>query len=209
MEEFNEELKRVYFNALYNQQNGNNELMLLFKEQHQELFAVVNAMYHRRKTIRENVYCMRKIAKENYLVFGDLTYDNEHDKESEPTKRKQGVRYLNKCLDAYLFVEEHGNEKERYHIHFIGILKDNLVYKSFLDGWHSFAHIQKVISVKNSVNYLTDYVVKQVPRIRRNKKLVAAFKHYQKSLSWSRYGFENSFAKEEIDNAVKLVFEGL
>lgn len=208
METFSEELKREYFNAVYNQQSGSNEPMKIFKENHPELFAMVNAMYHRRKTIRENVYCMRKITNSD-LVFGDLTYDNEHDKESAATKRKQATRYLNKCFDVYLFVEELGSEHERYHIHFIGVLKSGIEYKTFLDGWHSICHIQKVISVKNSINYLTDYVVKQVPRIRRNKKLVDAFKHYQKSLMWSRYGFKESFAKDEIDNAINLVFDGL
>lgn len=208
MQTFSETIRQEYFNAVYNQQSGFNEPMQRFKEKYPELFSMVNAMYHRRKTIRENVYCMRKITKSG-LVFGDLTYDNEHDKESAATKRKQATRYLNKCFEVYLFVEELGSERERYHIHFIGVLKSGIEYKTFHDGWHSFSQIEKVISVKNSVNYLTDYVVKQVPRIRRNKKLVDAFKHYQKSLMWERYKFKDSFAKEEIDNAINLVFEGI
>lgn len=208
MVEFTEELRQEYFNAVCNLTNGCNEPMQRFKGKYPELFSMVNAMYHKRKTIRDNVKCMRKISEES-LVFGCLTYDNEHDEECERTKRRQATRYLNLNFDVYLFVEEHGSDNERYHIHFIGILKSGITYNAFHDGWHSFSQIEKVIKVESTINYLTDYVAKQVPRIRRNKKLVDAFKHYQKSLMWERYKFKDSFAKEELESAINLVFNEL
>lgn len=189
MEQFSEELKREYFNALYNQQNGNNEPMKAFRLSHFELYSTVNAMYHKRKVLRENIECMKSLSS-GAVCFGALTYDNEHDLATEENKRRQATRYLDKCFKLYLFVEEYGDDKNRYHIHYIGILKRNLTYLEFLNGWHSRAQIEKVISTKRAINYLTDYVVKQVPRIRRNKRLIKTFNDYKKSLKWSNLGFE-------------------
>lgn len=208
MEEFTEELQKAYFSALYNQQSGCNEPMKRFKEEHSELFSVVNACYHKRTIIRDNMRCMKDITNKS-LVFGALTYDNEHNEESEPTKRKQGLRHLNNFLDLFLFVEEHGELNDRYHLHFIGVLKDGIEYKQFHDAWHSYSQIEKVVSIHRAVNYLTDYVSKQAPRIRRNNKLIKVFKHWQKSNRWSNYGFKESFAKEEKQLAVNLLFDGL
>ena len=105
---FTEDIKREYFNALYNQQNGYNESMDRFKKSYPEVFKIVNAMYHKRKLIRDNIFAMKEL---NYgsIVFGALTYDNEHDSSSEANKRKQAIRHLNTYMDCYLFVEEYGN----------------------------------------------------------------------------------------------------
>ena len=200
MEQFTEELRREYFNALYNQQNGYNDLMLCFKKEHGELWYMINTMYHKRKVLRENMKAMQDICLEP-LVFGALTYDEEHDKQNIETKRKQATRHLSKYFDAYLFVEELGHDNERYHIHFIGTLKKDIQYLDFCNAWHSRAQIEKVISRKNTINYLTDYVVKQVPRIRRNKKLITIFNHWKKAQYWRNYGFEG-FAEEEEFSAL-------
>lgn len=206
MEEFTEELKREYFNALYNLQDGNNTPMSIFKNAHKELYDLVNKNYHKRKILRENIYAMRMIDKDN-IVFGALTFDEEHDKQSEETKRKQARRHLDKYMRCYLYVEELGEDKERYHIHFIGIMKPNKTYMDFNNNWHSRRQIEKVIDYKRTINYLTNYVSKQAPRIRRSKELIRVFNHYKKSKSWRNYGFE-TFAKEEEQNAViELVFD--
>ena len=205
LEEFTEELMQEYFSALYNLQNGNNAPMKLFKEKHRELYSRVNANYHKRKIIRENVYAMKMVSKN--IVFGALTYNEENNKKDLNTKRKQGVRHLNKYLACFIFVEELGSLHERYHLHFIGILKNDVSYLDFCNAWHSRAQIEKVISIKRSVNYLTDYVVKDAPRIRRNDAMIELHNRYKKSLSWSRYGFKG-FAEEEKQNAlINLVFD--
>lgn len=208
MEQFTEELAREYFHALYNLQDGYDIPMKKFKAEHFELYQRVNQNYHKRKAIRENVYAMKQCS-DGGLCFGTLTFSEEHNDQDVATKRKQASRHLNKYLSAYLFVEEYGEDNGRYHLHFIGLLKPGVEYLQFCSSWHSRAQIEKVVSVKRAVNYLTDYVSKQAPRIRRNSILVAMFRHYQKSEMWKRYGFENSFAKEEEKQAVISLAMGL
>lgn len=209
MEQFTETLAREYFNALYNLQDGNKGPMDKFKSEHFELYQLVNANYHKRKKLRDNIKAMKSVSPNGCLCFGALTFDGEHDAQRIDVKRKQASRHLNKFMSAYLFVEEYGEEYGRYHIHFIGLLRDDVRYLDFCGSWHSRAQIEKVISIKRAVNYLTDYVVKQAPRIRRNKVLVDMFNHYQKSESWKRYGFEKSLAKEELERAVISLAMGL
>lgn len=205
MEEFTEELMQEYFSALYNLQSGNNEPMKRFKNAHRELYSRVNANYHKRKIIYENVYAMKMVSSN--IVFGALTFDNEHDNQPIKIKRNQVLRHLTKYLVSFVFVEELGSLNERYHVHFIGILKNEVKYLDFCCAWHSRAQIEKVISVKKSVNYLTDYVVKTAPRIRRSKKMIELCNHYKKSNSWKQYGFKG-FAEEEKENAlINLVFD--
>lgn len=209
MEQFTETLAREYFSALYNLQDGNSGPMDRFKSEHFELYKVVNANYHKRKKLRENIKAMKSVSPNGSLCFGALTFDAEHDGYDAKTKRQQVGRHLNKYLSAYLFVEEYGEDNGRYHIHFIGLLRNSVTYLDFCNAWHSRAQIEKVISIKRAVNYLTDYVVKQAPRIRRNKVLVDMFNHYQKSESWKRYGFEKSLAKDELESAIISLAMGL
>lgn len=204
MEEFTEELKREYFNALYNLQDGNNEPMAIFKNSHRELFDRVNKNYHKRKAIRENVFAMRMVSSELYC--GSLTFDQVHDPQSEETKRKQARRHLDKYMQCYLYVEEYGEDNGRYHIHFIGVLDYGITYKEFYNNWHSRVEMSRVKKIKSAVNYLTDYVSKQAPRIRRNKKMMYIFNRYKKSKMWSQYGFEGLAKEEEESAIINLVF---
>lgn len=199
MQELNEDLKREYFSALYNLQDGHSEPMKRFKDEHPDVFSLINTNYHKRVVIRENLYAMKECNSGGDLVFGTLTFDEEHIEQSDETKRKQATRHLNKFMSAFLFVEEYGEDNNRYHLHFIGLLNQGVEYSEFLLAWHSRAQIEKVISVNKATNYLTDYVSKQAPRIRRNAALIAACRHYHKSKKWSRLGFKESFGNDELE----------
>lgn len=200
-----EDVKLLYLQALYNLINGNNEPMNRFKLLHRDYYDLANKNYHKRKIIRENIYAMKMISKN--VVWGSLTFDEDHDKQSEKTKRQQVLRHLNKYLVCYLFVEEYGEENGRYHVHFIGVIKNNVLYLDFINAWHSRCEIEKMYSVKQACNYLTDYVSKQAPRIRRNKELIKVFNHYKKSISWKNYGFKGFAEQEKQDALIDLVFD--
>lgn len=203
------DIKFIYLNALYNLLNGNPEPMNRFKLLHPDYYDLANKNYHKRKIIRENIYAMKMVAKQNnnLIVWGALTFDEEHNKQKERIKRNQVLRHLSKYLVCYLFVEEYGEDNNRYHVHFIGILKNNVLYLDFINAWHSRCDIEKMYSVKQATNYLTDYMCKQVPRIRRNKELIKVFNHYKKSINWSNYGFKGFAKQEQQDALINLVFD--
>lgn len=206
MVEVNERIKSEFLNALCNSQMGNNEAMKRFALMYPDTYKVVVAMHHKRNDIRQNIKCMKEVSNCD-IVFGAYTFNEEEDKKDIATKRKQVVRNLTKHFDMFLFVEELGTEKERYHIHFLGVLKPNITYNEVRESWHSRFQIEKVISTRKTVNYLTNYLVKQVPRIRRNKKLIECFNHWKKSRSWTNYGFKG-YATEEMNSAIiSLVFD--
>lgn len=200
-----EDINLLYLNALYNNINGNSEPMKRFRMLHPEYYDKVNKSYHKRSIIKENIKAMKMISKD--IVWGALTFDEEHDKASIPTKRKQVLRQLNKYFVVYLFVEEFGELNGRYHVHYIGVLKNNVLYLDFISNWHSRCDIQKVLSMRRIADYLTDYMTKQAPRIRRSKDLVRLYEKYKKSNMWRDYGFKD-LASEEVKNAViNLVFD--
>ena len=198
-------IKKEYFNALYNQQNGSNQSMVAFRLEHPKEYAVINAMYHKRVKVKQDIEVMTEMSL-NKVYFGALTFDNEQDSKSESTKRKQGWRHLNNVFSMVLMIEEHGEENGRYHIHFVGVFKDGKTMEDF-HNWNSgFSFIEKIISKKKVARYLCNYVVKQVPRLRRNKCLLECSKQWKKAQSLRNYGFGESLGKEHIAQAFSVLF---
>lgn len=193
MEEVSQEIRQEYFNALYNQQNGNNEPMKRFKVSHTEVYSIINAMYHKRVKVRKDIDVMRELSC-NKVYFGSLTFNEVKDQNKNTSKRREVFNFLNSIFLCFFIVEELGENNGRYHCHYVGVFKDN---KSFDDlfKWHSREDIQRVKSSKSVARYLCNYIVKQVPRIRRNKTLIEISKNKQKSVYWSYLGFE-SISKE-------------
>jgi len=89
-------------------------------------------------------------------------------------------------MPVYEIIEEYGEEKGRYHVHFLGVMKEDKTYLEFHSGWNSYSYIEGLRSVKKASKYLCDYVVKQVPRIRRNKRLIDLMKSDKKELEFAK-----------------------
>lgn len=192
--EVSQEIRQEYFTALYNQQNGNNEPMKRFRDAHYEVYKIINAMYHKRVKVLKDIEVMREVSR-NKVYFGSLTFNEMKDNNQVKTKRKEVFTFLNTIFLCFLIVEENGEENERYHIHFVGIFKDG---KSFEDlfKWHSREDIQRVKSARSVARYLCNYIVKCVPRIRRNKVLIKISKDMKKARSWRDYGFDCFYDRE-------------
>ena len=198
-----ETIKNEYFNAIYNQQNGSNISMNAFRMAHPQEYAVINAMYHKRVKVKKDIDCMLGLSR-NKVYFGTLTFDSVNDSKSERTKRKQAWRHLNDCFSMVLVIEENGTDKGRYHIHFVGVFKDGKDFNDFFK-WNGREQIERVRSKKKVARYLCDYVVKQVPRLRRNKCLIECSKEWKKGASLGNYGFK-SLKKEHEDKAFEVLF---
>lgn len=198
-----------YLKCLYTYESGNKEPLDTFRKEHPIEYPLINGMYHKRQIVRRNIQCMVDTSKKD-VYFGALTFDNEHDKSEIVNKRKQAIRFLNEMFSLWMCVEEYGEKHGRYHVHYIGVFRFDKGFEDFIHGWHSRQDIQRIgydkplneISkdVKKVARYLCNYVVKEVPRLRRNKTLVKVFKTWQKSCKWRDYGFK-CFAEEKIQEA--------
>jgi hypothetical protein len=145
----------------------------------------MQSILNKRSSIRKDLEFMQSIGY-GRVYFGALTFNNELDVKSEKNKRKMAQRYLDKFMPVYEIIEEYGEEKGRYHVHFLGVMKEDKTYLEFHSGWNSYSYIEGLRSVKKASKYLCDYVVKQVPRIRRNKRLIDLMKSDKKELEFAK-----------------------
>ena len=194
--EVSEEVRKEYFNALYNQQNGNNEPMKRFKASHFDVYKIINAMYHKRVKVLKDINVMREVSR-NKVYFGSLTFNEIKDKNLLKSKRREVFNFLNTIFLCFLLVEEEGEHNQRYHVHYVGIFRDN---KTFADlfAWHSREDIQRVKSARSVARYLCNYIVKQVPRIRRNKTLIKVSEEYKKARYFAPFGQKHTCLANEI-----------
>ena len=133
-----------------------------------------------------------------FIYWGALTFNEEEDCKDLKTKRKQVQRYLDKYFKLYVYVEELGDDNERWHIHFLGVLKNGITYQELYDNWHSRAECEclyKYYEIKKKIKYITKYVVKQVPRIHMNKRAIVLCRDYKVHKHYKRLGF-NCFDTE-------------
>ena len=186
-----EEVKKQYFDALINQQFGSSESMKAFKRAYPDVYAMINSMYHKRVKVRKDIECMRHYSN-NKVYFGSLTFEEGKDQNKITSKRQECFRFLNTIFEMFLLVEELGESNSRYHVHYVGVFREGKTFED-LFKWHSREDIQIVKSTRSVAKYLCNYIVKQVPRIRRNKMLVKVSKRYAKaqyfnSIHWECLG---------------------
>lgn len=174
-------LRDFYFYCLFMRNKGCYYALDKFKEWFPKMFHDMQAILNKRTLIKRDIAIMKEVSKR--VVFGALTFSDSNLSVNEKNMRKKAQRYLDKTLSAYEIIEEHGQvNTERYHIHFLGILRDNLTYIEFHNGWEDFTFIEAVkngkYDLKKVSKYLCDYVLKQVPSIRRNKTMLELIKKY-------------------------------
>lgn len=192
-----EETRKKYINALYNCQDGNYFAMKNFQSEYPNEYSFMNAQFRQRSKI---IDCVDAIYHSgNVPYFGALTFDDKHDKSSEENKRKQAIRLLNLVFVAWVMVEEYGEENGRYHIHFIGCFRYNKTMSDFHNEWHSHSQIERVKNARKTARYLTNYMEKQVPRIRKSKSMVEMVNISKRMKKNVNYGFKSCNKPLQID----------
>jgi len=198
-------------NALLNAQAGHSLSLKAFANKYPELYKHISSMLRKRTKLRSILGAFKSVSK--YIYWGHLTWDDEHNVKDEKIKRNQALRFFDKFFKLYCFVEEYGEENERYHIHFFGVLKDKETnYETMYQGWHSRIEIEclKPGQHNKKIKYLTKYAVKQVPRIRMSKRAVALLKDYKPYKHMIAIGFD--FYKEIYEEKltdIKEVIENI
>lgn len=175
-------LRDFYFYCLKCRNEGNYYALDKFKEWFPRMFHDMQAILNKRTLIRRDLEIMKAVSRR--VVFGSLTFSEGNLRDNEYNMRKKAQRYLDKCMTVYEIVEEHGTKNtERYHVHYLGVLRDDLTYIDFHNGWEDITYIEAVKSGKKDLKkvskYLCDYIIKQVPTIRRNARLRELIKMYQ------------------------------
>ena len=195
----NEDILKEWTSAQISASYGHYQGLALFKSKHPDEFKHLQSMSSKRKEIITAIDIMSCLGVVHWIT---LTFDNESDCYKESTKRKQAWQLLNKYCGAVLMVEEYGEMKGRYHIHALATWKNNdIKYQDFYSEWSSRSSIEclEKWQYKKKAKYLTKYVVKDVPRLRRNKVFLVAQKHYKKHISMSNYGFKSLSEKNYIE----------
>jgi hypothetical protein len=189
-------LRDFYFYCLSERKRGNYYSLDCFRKWFPKFFNRMQSILNKRSSIKSDLEFMQSL-KMGRVYFGALTYNEELDSKSEENKRKMAQRYLDKFMPIYEIIEEYGEEKGRYHVHFLGVMSSDKTYIEFHSGWSSYSYIEPLKSVKKASKYLCDYVVKQVPRIRRNKRLITLMKSSKDS---------KEFIEAVIDSSSELPF---
>lgn len=168
--EFEKSILDAYFNAVFisNFYFDSSELKA-FKGEYPTEYKVLNAFYRVRSKLNKDLTIMKAVGEVQWFT---LTFDNKHDRALITTKRKNAERFLNSVFAIYEMVEEFGNDNNRYHIHGFGIFKDNKGFEDFRQ-WPCRQKIENLTEskFKKKIKYLTDYAVKDLPRLRRSKSL--------------------------------------
>lgn len=166
--------------------NLNNNRQKAFKETYPFEYGYLSAFYHLRTRMKRDLKVLQFIGEVQWFT---LTFDNKRDKNKITSKRKSATRFLADLFLAYEIVEEFGEDNGRYHIHGFGVYKLGRGFADFIK-WPCRTKIETLdgAKVKKKIHYLTNYAVKDLPRIRRSKSLVFLLKKYNLSRA-----LENSF----------------
>lgn len=175
-----EEVKKEWFEALSKDSLFlTNQYTKAFREKHEDLYCLFHSFYRLRVELNKDIESMSCVGDIQWFT---LTFDNKHDKSMITSKRKSATRFLNDLFLCYVMVEEYGEDNNRYHIHGFGVYRDN---KSFVDfrKWYSRQKIETMNGDKarKKIKYLTNYMVKALPRLRRSKNMVFLRNRYIKA----------------------------
>lgn len=152
--------------------------MRAFKKLFPNEYKRFSAVARKRCEIRKSVDAMGVLGRDVY--FGTLTYNNAKNRNKEEIKRKEAFEKLNSVFEYVLLVEEYGEDTNRYHIHFLGVFRANKDFDSFKAVWsHSRQNLRLLDSNSKIDKYLCKYLTKDLPRLRRNKRLCGLVKRYK------------------------------
>ena len=146
------------------------EPMKAFRNAHPKEYKHLCSVHRCRSVLNKNIEALKTLNE--VLYFGTLTFDETKDHNKTQSKRKEAFRFLNSLFEFVLLVEENGEEKGRYHIHFVANFKEGKTFNDFKEGWHSRQNLRILRENESISQYLCKYLSKDLPRVRRNKKLI-------------------------------------
>lgn len=197
---YNQEIRQRYFNAVRDMVKYEEyDALCDFKREYPEQFAFFQKVHRLRHEINKDLDAMKLVCDKVY--FGTLTFDDAHDKNKVETKRKDAFEKLKSIFKYVLLVEENGGVNGRYHIHFLASFTNDHNFDSFKSLWHSRQNLKEV-NDDNVGKYLVSYVVKDLPRLRRNRLLV----HLRKKVAKiDRAEFMHQVHKCPVENIDKAL----
>lgn len=163
-------LLKEYYEAVFKSLECDDRYIEDFKENHPIEFSYFSAVARKRKKVRNNLETLKGLGREIY--FGTLTFNDRKNGNKIESKEKDAFRFLNSIFEYFLVVEEFGEINERYHLHFVGCFRNGFGFEDFRK-WHSRQNLERVKEIDKVCSYLVKYVSKELPRIRRNRALVA------------------------------------
>lgn len=178
-----------YYQALTNaSMNWSSNALKEFSREYPNEFKIISAMSRKRTQLHKDIYAMRVYSRS--LCWFTLTFDEDKNSNLKTTKRKEAFNFLNRLFALFVVVEEHGEKYGRYHLHGFGCFKEGKTLEDFYQ-WHSREDIYLMTdtcTINKKIKYLTNYAVKSVPRLHRNKNLTLLRKTTDKTASMS-WGF--------------------
>lgn len=175
---YNQEVREKYFNAVKCAMKWEEyDALCDFKRKYPEQFSFFQKVHRLRSEINKDLQVMKMVSSEIY--FGTLTFNAAKNKNKEACKRKEAFEKLKRIFKYVLLVEEYGGVNGRFHIHFLAAFKNDHNFHDFTKMWHSRQNIKEV-NDDNVGKYLVSYVVKDLPRLHRNRELCWLRKKYTK-----------------------------
>lgn len=182
---------------------GDNTALLKFQNDYPEDFITLRRMNLKRIAIKDSIEPLFLVGEPVYWFT--LTFNNIKDSNSVLWKRKEAQAFLNKIAPVYLMVEEYGKTNtKRYHIHGFCVRKYELSEEEFFmrfREWHSRQNIKMCTDLKKGlkkVKYLSKYIVKDVPQLRRSKSMAKLYAYY-KSIKNLKRSFPTLFIDRLYD----------
>ena len=172
------DIVKKYYDAMRCANEYFDDPMKEFIKEYPLAYKRLNSVHCKRVKINSNIEALRTLGLP--LQFGTLTYDESKDHNKIESKRKEAFAYLNSIFKYVLLIEEYGENKGRYHVHFVGVYRENKTFEDFINGWHSRQNIETLHDDKKVGAYLCKYLAKQTPRLRRNKALVSLERAFHK-----------------------------
>lgn len=171
---------------------GDNTRLNKFAKIHTEDFNILRRMNLKRLSIKDTIEPILLLELPLYWIT--LTFNDKKDNNTELYKLKEAESFLNELSPLWLIVEEYGEVNKRYHVHGFICRKMNITEEEFFkrfSKWHSRRNLYKINTLKSGlkrVKYISKYIVKQVPHLRRSKNMSRLYAFY-KSIKKLRRSF--------------------
>lgn len=187
-----------YYEALRDCIEYKPERMKLFQLKYPDEYKLISSIHRKRSKINSAIKALVVLNRDIY--WGTLTFNSKKNINTVRTKRREAFISLNKLFDYFLLVEELGEEKGRYHIHFLGSLKYGFSTSDFFSSkiWKSRRQIEKVDTKKNISSYLVKYLSKDLPRVRTNKLMCKLIKSYKEGLKLENLHFNSIGVSHQV-----------
>ena len=201
VEAFNEqEIIALYVEAMRATNEEDFEKLKVFKELFPVEYKRFSAVSRKRREVRKSIDAMQILGEEIY--FGTLTFNNTKNLNKEEIKRKEAFEKLNGVFEYVLLVEEYGEDNGRYHVHFLGVFRKGMDFNSFVACWpHSRQNLRLLKAGEHIDKYLIKYMIKDLPRLRRNKRLVGLVKRNEDAMR------KSDLKKRSSESSEKATFE--